>query len=47
MKSRNVPQDFSQKSRNSLRWCVLATLSVAILCVLPSALPAQTKKPPH
>jgi murein DD-endopeptidase MepM/ murein hydrolase activator NlpD len=47
MKSRNVPQDFSKKNRNSLRWCVLATLSVAILCVLPSALPAQTKKPPH
>jgi murein DD-endopeptidase MepM/ murein hydrolase activator NlpD len=47
MKSPNVPQDFSKKRRDSLRVRTLAILSLTILCSLPSALPAQTKKPPH
>jgi len=47
MKSRNVPQDFSKKRRDSLRRRALAILSLAILCTLPSALLAQTKKSQH
>jgi Peptidase family M23 len=44
MKSRNVPQDFSKQRSAAHIGRTFATLVLAILCVHPGALHAQTKK---